>query len=304
VRNGMRVVALALVVFLAWRLHELWRQNPADLSDANTALLVLAALLSLGAVVAYGAVWPVILRRIGAPVPAGAILIFLQSQLGKYVPGSVWQYAGRVGLAKARGVAARLTMISLGVEVGASAGAAAVIGLFVLPWPIALPLALGLVLAAVWLARGRLRGRIVAGLSRGVRRLVPLAPEDLAGALRASPSVAALYVPVWIAYGLAFWITARALFPVPVSDVAYFTATFAVGWLAGMAAVFAPGGIGVREAVLAGLLAPRVGHTEAIVIAGMSRIFLTGADLVGGGAALLLARVDRPRGEPVTDRHP
>jgi len=46
--------------------------------------------------------------------------------------------------------------------------------------------------------------------------------------------------------------------------------------------------------VLVALLAPRVGHTEAIVVAGGSRILLTGADLVGGGVAFALSSL-RPR---------
>ena len=299
-RNGMRLVALGLVVVLAWRLHELWRDSPASLSGAEPGLLILAAIASLVAVVAYGAIWPIVLRRIGAPVPH-ATRIFLQSQLGKYVPGSVWQYAGRVALAKAQGVGARQTMLSLGIEVGASAAAAVAVGLFVLPWPLAIPLVLVFVLASIGLSRGRAGGRIAMATSRALRRLVPLAPEDLTAAVRDAPAVTLLYVPVWIAYGFAFWLTGRAFFPIAAGDLVYFTATFALGWLVGMAAVFAPGGIGVREAVLAGLLGPRVGHTEAIVIAGMSRIFLTGADLVAGGSALLLARFDRPRMETAVD---
>src|SRR5439155_145200 len=300
----MRLVALALVAVLAVRLRQLWRDNPADLSHANAAALVLAAVFSLVAVIGYGSVWPFILRRIDAPVPSDSVRIFLQSQLGKYVPGSVWQYAGRVGLAKARGVSARLTMISLGVEVGASALAAAVVGLFVLPLSIALPiaLALGAAAAVLSLARAGVPRRLAAAAARAVHRIVPLSPADLGAALRASPPVTALFFPVWAAYGLAFWLTARALFPVPASDGLYFAAAFALGWLAGMVAVFAPGGIGVREAVLVGLLGPRVGHAEAIVIAGMSRILLTGADLVGGGAALALGRLGRGHVATVAER--
>jgi len=301
VRNGMRVVALGLVVLLAWRLHELWRDSPASLSRAEPGLLILAAIASLVAVVAYGAVWPIVLRRIGAPVPHDATRIFLQSQLGKYVPGSVWQYAGRVALAKARGLGARLTMLSLGIEVGASGVAAVAVGLFVLPWWLAVPLAAVVAAAAVGLSHGRVGGGIAAAISRGVRRVVPLGSEDLAVARRATPSVAVLYIPVWVAYGVAFWLTARAFYAIPATDGLYFTATFALGWLVGMVAVFAPGGIGVREAVLAGLLGPRVGHTEALVIAGMSRIFLTGADLAAGGTALLLARFNRPNMETAVD---
>lgn len=298
----MRLVAFGLVVFLAWRLHELWRDNAADLTGANAPLLVLAAACSLAAVVAYGAVWPVILRRIGATVPRDSVRIFLQSQLAKYIPGSVWQYAGRVGLAKTRGVPARLTMISLGIEVAASMAAAAIVGLFVLPWQAAVSLALGLVAGVLWLARGKLTGRLASAASSTIGRLVPLAPEDLAAALRTAPRIAALYVPVWAAHGIAFWLTARALFPVPASDLVYFVATFALGWLAGMVAVFAPGGIGVREVVFVGLLGPRIGHVDALVVAGVSRIILVGADLLCGGTSVLLFRTRGGGVQTVTDR--
>ena len=68
-----------------------------------------------------------------------------------------------------------------------------------------------------------------------------------------------------------------------------------------MVVVFAPGGIGVREAVLVALLAPRVGHTDAIVVAAASRILLTRADLVGGGGALAALESQTARNGLVAD---
>ena len=79
---------------LALRLRALWREQPADFSDFDLPVLVTAALLSLIAVVAYGARMPVILKRIGHPSRRARVTMFLQSQLGKYLPGSVWHYAG------------------------------------------------------------------------------------------------------------------------------------------------------------------------------------------------------------------
>ena len=243
------------------------------------------------AVVAYGCIWPLILRLLGAPVPSDALGIFLQSQLGKYLPGSVWHYAGRVGIARRRGVPARVTLSSLGVEVGASALAAAIVGTLVLPLSIALPLAvalIGIVVAASRLAR-------TTRLERWLSRRVPF--EGVAGAVRAMPASTVLYLPVWAVYGVALWLTARAFFPVPVGEVAFFAGAFALGWLAGMVVVFAPGGIGVREAILVALLGPRIGHAEAIVVAAASRVLLTSIDVLAGAVALGLSRRARPRGD-------
>jgi len=297
VRVAVRLAALALVALLALRLRQLWQETPADLSAVDTPVIAIAAIMSLAAVVAYGSVWPFILRQIGAPVPSGSIRLFLQSQLGKYLPGSVWHYAGRVGLARSRGVAVRSTLISLGVEVGASALAAVIVGLFVLPIALAalLAVAVAVAVALIGLAPARAPERLLDPLIRVIRRIVPLSVVDMRQAVRALPAATALYIPVWAVYGVAFWLTARALFPIPTTDIVFFTAAFALGWLAGMIVVFAPGGIGVREAVLVGLLAPRVGHAEAIVIAGASRLLLTAADLLGGGAAFALARLQLGR---------
>jgi uncharacterized membrane protein YbhN (UPF0104 family) len=297
VRIASRIAALALVAFLVVRLRQFWRESAADFSNADAKLLVIAAIVSLVAVLAYGSVWAVILGRIGAVVPRDSLRLFLQSQLGKYLPGSVWHYAGRIGLAKSRGVAVRSTMVSLGIEVIASGLAALIVGLLVLPLVVAVPVGLAV---AVLVAVPRIAPsseRVFAPLIRLTLRIVPVPVADLRPALRATPSVTLLYVPVWALYGVAFWLTARALFPVSTGDIVYFTGAFALGWLAGMIVVFAPGGIGVREAVLVGLLGPRIGHTEAIVVAGASRILLTASDLVGGTAALTLSRLaPRPLG--------
>jgi uncharacterized membrane protein YbhN (UPF0104 family) len=289
----VQIGAVAVLAYLALRLHTLWREQPADLSDFDLPLLAAAALLSLAAVIAYGAVWPTILRRLGVPVPKDAVRLFLQSQLGKYVPGSVWHYAGRVGLARARGVAARFTLLSLGIEVAASTLSAALVGLLLLPPRLAVPLmtAVAAILVLGSVGRPRTARRLLDPVLWTAERVVRVPRSQMAPALRALPVAAALYVPVWAVYGTAFWLTARALFPVPAGELAYFTAAFALGWIAGMVVVFAPGGIGVREAVLVALVAPRIGHTEAIVVAGASRVLLTGADLAGGGAALALSRL-------------
>jgi glycosyltransferase 2 family protein len=291
----VQLAVLGLVAYLALRLVQLWGESDVDVSSANTTLLVVAGFASLAAVVAYGLVWPFILRALGARAPRDSLGLFLKSQLGKYLPGSIWHYAGRVGLARARGIPARLTLVSLGVEVAASATAAAIVSLFVLPLVLAIPLASAAVLlvAFSWIVPG-FSGSIGRRLRRLVARVVPAAQGELGLVFRTLPPTIVRYLPVWLLYGVAFWTTGRALVPIPASELVYFTAVFALGWLAGMVVVFAPGGIGVREAVLVALLAPRVGSADAIVIAAASRIFLTASDLFAGVAAMAVSRARQP----------
>jgi hypothetical protein len=58
----------------------------------------------------------------------------LSAQLGKYIPGSIWQYAGRAAMARSKGLPVRSVAMSLPIEFAASAVAAAATGAFLLGW--------------------------------------------------------------------------------------------------------------------------------------------------------------------------
>jgi uncharacterized membrane protein YbhN (UPF0104 family) len=50
---------------------------------------------------------------------------------------------------------------------------------------------------------------------------------------------------------------------------------FTLGYILGVLALFAPGGVGVRELVLIGLLAPFLGSGGAVAVSVASRLVLT-----------------------------
>jgi uncharacterized membrane protein YbhN (UPF0104 family) len=284
-RIAGRYLAAVLVVLLGLRLWQLWERDPVDFHRVNAGFFGAAVLASVVAVSAYGLVWPFLLQRLGIQASSAWVALFFKSQLGKYLPGSVWQYAGRIGLVRARGVPTQAALISLVVEVAVSALAAGAVSVLVLParWAIVVSLPL----AAVVLIAGR----------RLATARLPLPPRLdsalVSRALHALPAAGALYLLVWVAYGAAFWLTGRALFAVSISELPRYTGVFALSWLAGLVAVFAPGGIGVREAVIVGLLGGRLGEPEAIVLAATSRIILTAVDLGAGALSLSLPRLRR-----------
>jgi hypothetical protein len=83
-------------------------------------------LLGVVAVVCSSLVWLVILKRLGSPVRWQSAAIYLQAQLGKYVPEGVWQYADRGAMARVHGFPMRAVARSLPIELAATslAGAA------------------------------------------------------------------------------------------------------------------------------------------------------------------------------------
>ena len=301
-----RLLAGGLVVYLCVRLGQLWDRHPIDFHTADLGVFALAVVTAAAAVTAFGLVWPVILRRLGVEGRPGWVGIWFKSQLGKYLPGSVWQYAGRVTLGRSRGVSVQIGLASIAVEVVASVVAAAVAA------ALALPLAFAL---ACWAAFAVLCGIAYASRDRiaaaGARLAAPALARvprmTVAASLRSVPVAACLYVLVWGVYGTAFWLTARSLFGVPASDLLHYIGVFAVAWIAGFVVVFAPGGIGVREAVLVALLSGRLGEAHAIALAAASRLVLSAIDLGGGATALAVPLVRRlisssRDGRPVRDR--
>jgi glycosyltransferase 2 family protein len=276
VRIAAQLLLLAGLVFVLLRLRSIWRDSHIDLHHVGWAAVTGAVLLAACAMAASAFIWMAILRQLGAPTRARWVGVFFQAQLGKYIPGSVWQYAGRTALARAHQIPVRPVAISLAVEFAGSMAGAAVLSLLVFGWwgAIAVPV----VLVAVALA---LRLRSDAS-GRGAGRV----------ALRTT----SLYIAAWPLTGISFWLVGRALFDAPLRDMAVYVGAFAAAWAVGVIAVYAPGGLGVREAVLVAILRGKIGSADALVLAAASRVVLAFVDVVlaGSGALLLRRSVGRP----------
>jgi glycosyltransferase 2 family protein len=278
-------VLCAGLLFVLLRLRSLWQDSHFDFAGVNWPLVVASAVFSAFAVVATGFVWIAILRRLGVTVERWFVALFFQAQLGKYIPGSIWQYAGRAALARDRGVAVRVVMVSVTVELCAVVAAAGVVSTL-----------LGGIRGAIGGSVIVLIGVVIANSSRlrsGIRKLATRA-FALHGAaaqlLRSFGVAAALYVPVWLVLGLSFWLLARGLFGAPLAELPYDTGAFAVAYVVGLAAVFAPSGLGVREGILVALLSGRLATADAVVLAAASRLVLTLVDVAAAVVAVLVVR--------------
>jgi uncharacterized membrane protein YbhN (UPF0104 family) len=94
-----------------------------------------------------------------------------------------------------------------------------------------------------------------------------------------------IYVLAWTAYGLSGAVLVRALElgGAPLTD-GFTACAFVASWLAGFLSFLTPGGLGVREGVLAALLATSLTASQGVVLAAVARLTWTIVEL--GGAAL------------------
>jgi uncharacterized membrane protein YbhN (UPF0104 family) len=243
------------------------------------ALVVVSALQILS--------WRAILAGWGQSLRfAQAARIWFLANLGRYVPGKVWSVAGLVVLAREQGVQAWAAAASAVAVQALGLGTAAAVVAATAPGA-----ASGLRLAAAAVVAGGSIAvmawpRAVAWLARrsGAARDWSALP------VRTVLWSAALTAASWLAYGLAFWLLARGLGLPGGLPIGTATGVFALGYVLGLLALFAPGGVGVRELVYIGLLTPYVGSGGAIALSVASRLQLTLVEAAGGVGALFIGR--------------
>ncbi len=214
---------------------------------------------------------------------AGARIWFL-ANLGRYVPGKVWSVAGMVVLAEQEGVqrwaaaASAVAVQAVGIGTAAALVAAATPHAYSpLRVAAAAVLAVGTVALLGWQGAMARLGRLIG--AAGEWRALPV------GAVLAG---SALTLLSWCAYGVAFWALGRGLGLPPALPLADAAGVFALGYILGLLALFAPGGIGVREGFFYVLLTPYLGVGGAIALSVASRLELTLTEAVAGLGALAL----------------
>jgi hypothetical protein len=221
-----------------------------------------------------------------------AARIWTVSSLGKYLPGKVWAVAGMAVMAQRAGIGAGpATGSAVILQVLAIGTGAAVAGLT--GWGAvraAYPSAgagLAVLLAA---SVGGIGLLLWPGLVNRVLRFAapdagPVAPPVGAVAFGIAANAVA-----WMGYGLALWLLARGLLPRAGLGLLPATAVFTTSYLAGFLALFAPGGIGVREGVFILMLQEPIGIGAATALAIASRLLLTVTELGAAVPFLLFPR--------------
>jgi len=264
--------------------------------------LLLAVGLSLLSLLANAAAWVVVLIWLGhQPRWSAAMLLFLSSNLRKYLPGGVWHLLARLQALKAAAsgalpltkapltTAQSLVAVLLDPLLAAAAALALVcaagwqsgLGLLCL-----LPL---VVLLPRWLNPLMLRlerQRAQQLVARGLLDVGEADPPEALPGYPWQPLLAELGFVVLRFAGFACCIEAFDL--VPAIGWGEWLAGFALAWTAGLVVPGAPGGLGVFEAVLLMRLAADVPQAPLLAVVISYRLVSGLADLL----AALAARAD------------
>jgi glycosyltransferase 2 family protein len=291
VRLAQIAVLLVIGYYLIWRNLVLnWHSLSAYTWDISWWPFWLSLLGNSAAFTFNAQIWRMMVRVMGGVSvrPLRAAYIWFVSSLGRYLPGKVWQIAGMALLARRDGVGAvdSTACAVLNQVLHLLAGAA--VGLVFLP--AGLSGYLGAAGRWAWLAVPII---LICLWPPLLNRLLALAAR-----LSGKPGVQCrmnmghlflwfgLNVLVWIVYGVCFHYFILAVVPDCGLSMGTAAGIYAVSYVAGFLVLIAPGGLGVRESLITVFLAGTLGEARATVIALVSRLWLTMAELVPLGVLL------------------
>jgi glycosyltransferase 2 family protein len=297
---------IILVVFFAslgWAIRGSVHAAAHDVSNANLFLFALgcAALAAYYLVFVLG--WIRILSEWGIDLPYPAALrAEMLSMLAKYIPGAIWAPAARVLAARRAGVTdAALVTSSMLLEAGLSAVAGVIVFVISLPFVDEVHAPLGPLVAFGGVLAILVQPRVFRPAAGWVLRRIGYTKElpNMRG--RTISTLLVFYAGTWVLGGFALWLLLRSVgaHPEPVTIV-YLGGTAAVGAIFAVVFVFAPSGLGPREASMYGLLLAVATPGQALGAVALNRVALTLVELlvlVVGGILLRGASEPTPAAE-------
>jgi glycosyltransferase 2 family protein len=241
-----------------------------------------------------GWVWSLILRVLDQPASGlWGILVYLKTNIAKYLPGNVWHFYGRVSAAQAVGFSLAASTLSILIEALLMAASALTIALLSLQqssWGVQAVILAG-VLAAV---HPRILNPLLQVAARLKRKGKSPSPEETAPSepsgfqVKRYPLAPLLGEFVFVGLrGSGFLLTFLALSPIDLNQIPLLIGVFGLAWLLGLVIPGAPGGIGVFEATAVGLLQSHFPVGIVLGAVALYRLVSTAAEALGAGLAWL-----------------
>lgn len=295
------VAFLVVVAFAGLFVHDRWGAIVSGLRSISVPDLLLAVVLVLVGLFASMMAWRSVLIGLGSTLPVStAARIYFLSQLGKYIPGSVWPIAAQTQLSReygvpaARAAFAAFTQIVVVVVVGAVVGAVLLVGaspetLHSYWW----------VLIVATLGIAGLLPPVFNRLLRTALRLIRRSGQYSRVPGAAIGTSAVWSIAMWAAFGGHLAALLRGAAEPGPNLLVLATGAYAMAWVVGFVIIVLPAGAGAREAALVLGLAPILGPGAALGVAVVSRFLMLVGDFVTAAVAILASRRSR-RGDEAT----
>ncbi len=282
----LAVVLVLLILALVDQAGTLWSQ----VQRLSAPVVLLAFVANLAALICSMMVWRTLLTDLGSKLsmPEAWRIMFI-GQLAKYVPGSIWPVLAQTELGADRGIPRGRSAVSVLLGYAVMTCTGGMVAAVTLPFAAAGSFAryfwvLLAVPVVAFLLSPPVLNRVFALLLRLLRR----SPLQQGLSVRGLSRTMGWALTSWFFNGLMTYVLMRQLSGDSRGTLLVSVGGYALAWVVGFVAVFAPAGAGVREAILVAVLSTHTTPAIALTVALVTRALGVVSDGVTGVAAAAL----------------
>lgn len=297
-RRAIRVVWAGLIVFFVG--YYIWRNWAVFCSydwELDWRWLLVALVWAMGRRLLGGIRWCLIIfynqKRWTRRDILDHLGVYFLSNLARYIPGSFWYVAGRVGLGKDKGVSTLRTSMGSVYEMGLNVWTGCLVGACVattlfLPNDLTFVVLVALLIVLSLLM---IHPKVVNPLLRYTLRVIKRPSTRVGLTFGWMLQLWLISMAVWIVGGLSQFCLLRALYPsLSLEHLAGITSSTALAWTIGFLVPWAPQGLGVRDGLLVWMLGAYVPTPLAVIAAVASRLITVFEDLAWSLIAITVSR--------------
>ena len=284
-------VPLILAFFIGRMIHGNWQQIRAEPWRLDAGWLAISFVLATAWYLVRPLGWTLLIRGFGHAVPYWEIYrVYRKSELSRYVPGAIWQFAARIYLTRRYGVGAAVCLAATMLDMTLAALAAMVPAAWLAgsastslgQWQRASLLAFPL-LACVFVFPP-----VFNAWAEPVARLLRQPYERLEIGASRMLAIWAAYVAMWTLLAFAMAGFARALLPgLEPQQLTYIAGCYALAWTVALLTIVSPAGMGIREGILGLLLGQALAAGTAMTVAVAMRLWIVCMELAWLAAGYL-----------------
>lgn len=276
-------IVLIIFYFLGKNLYRNWGQIDFKQLHFDVPLLIVSILFLFIYFLLFVFGWELILKRLGVSLSfLKAIKIIFYSQIGKYLPGKIWVFVGRIYFCQQLGIPASKIFLSMVLEMALTIISGMVIflvGLSIFPGAQIHINAFFLMVVVVILFI-IIHPKVFTRIINIFLHLVKKGPIRIDLNFSQICGIIMYYCIVWLSFGIAFYFLINSTTFIALSKIPLLAGSFSISATIGAMALFVPGGLGVREGVLALLLSNFFPTSLAILLSVLSRIWISFGEFI------------------------
>lgn len=279
-------VILGIFYFLGGALYRNWSQIDFRQLHFNVPLLIVSIFFLFGFFLMFASGWKSIFKGIGISLPfLKGLKIIFYSQLGKYLPGKIWTFAGRMYFCQKIGIPNSKTFLSMVLEIALTTISGILIFLISLLFSSRFRMDINpfLLVTVAVLVLVIIHPKVLVRIINFFLRLIKKERVRIDLNFPQICMIMAYYCIIWLCFGIAFYFLINSVTFITPSKIPIITGSFAIASTIGVIALFAPAGLGVREGILSLLLSNFFPLSLAILLSFLCRIWVSVGELLMAG---------------------